>query len=438
MVTLGIDIGTTSISGVLYAVEEQRPSSVTIPNDTALQSAEPYHRLQDPEAILKRVRAAAEKLLMGTVPDTTVVTGQMHGILYLDAAGKAVSPLYTWEDQSGECIRKESGQTYAAYLSDKTGMRISTGFGICTHFVLRESGKVPKEAVCFCTIADYIALSLCGASKPRMDASMAASFGGFDVRENSFSRELLELTGAGDYLSELSPTGSVLGISKTYGRVLCAVGDNQAGVYGAIGNSAEQVCFNVGTGSQVSAVSDIYDLSSRVEIRPYFGGQYLYVSASLNGGRAYAQLRDFFKACMPDAAGGSVYEWMEKTAEPGTTLQVTPDLFGSRENRTSGGSITGITGGNFTPGHLIAGFIDGMAEELAGMYRCFPEEIHRKATGFTAAGNGLRKNRLLRQRLGKKLGKELTELKQEEEAAYGAALLGAHIAQTEKTEQRVK
>ena len=42
----------------------------------------------------------------------------MHGILYADENGAAVSPLYTWQDERGNLEYKD-GATYAEYLNSK-------------------------------------------------------------------------------------------------------------------------------------------------------------------------------------------------------------------------------------------------------------------------------------------------------------------------------
>ena len=61
MVTLGLDIGTTTISAV--AVEEGRVlAAETLPNDAALPG-EDWERKQDPRRILLLARQAVERLL---------------------------------------------------------------------------------------------------------------------------------------------------------------------------------------------------------------------------------------------------------------------------------------------------------------------------------------------------------------------------------------
>ena len=95
---IGLDIGTTSISAV--AVESSSGlllRSVTVPNDSVLPSPDGVSRIQDPARIVKTVLSLKEALAAEFSPVTAIgVTGQMHGILYLDRVGRTVSPLYTW------------------------------------------------------------------------------------------------------------------------------------------------------------------------------------------------------------------------------------------------------------------------------------------------------------------------------------------------------
>lgn len=100
---IGLDIGTTSISGLVYDLE-QRTVLHTISDEggnTPTGSAE-WERLQDPERILLQVEDILEQLVSWE-PDVSGIglTGQMHGILYINRNGQHVSPLYTWQDGRG-------------------------------------------------------------------------------------------------------------------------------------------------------------------------------------------------------------------------------------------------------------------------------------------------------------------------------------------------
>ena len=64
----------------------------------------------------------------------------MHGMLYVDASGRAVSPLYTWQDGSGELLL-ENGESSVQLL--KEVVAAASGYGIVTHFYLQKKGQIP-------------------------------------------------------------------------------------------------------------------------------------------------------------------------------------------------------------------------------------------------------------------------------------------------------
>ena len=96
--TIGLDIGTTTISAVLRDTKTGAVLDVrNIPSDTNLPSSHPWEHRQNPEQIREKAEALLADLA-GKGADAIGITGQMHGILYWNRAGKAVSPLYTWQD----------------------------------------------------------------------------------------------------------------------------------------------------------------------------------------------------------------------------------------------------------------------------------------------------------------------------------------------------
>ena len=83
---MGIDIGTTSISLVL--VEKESGNLIareTADHQSFLKSDSPEGKIQDPERIYRITREKIEKLnhTYG-IPVGIGVTGQMHGMLYVD------------------------------------------------------------------------------------------------------------------------------------------------------------------------------------------------------------------------------------------------------------------------------------------------------------------------------------------------------------------
>lgn len=118
MKIMGIDIGTTTVSIVLTDTETGKLlARETVEHNSFLQSSRPEQRIQDPGQIYEIVRELLAKMQEEHgLPDGIGFTGQMHGMLYVDASGMAVSPLYTWQDGSGE-IPLEDGRTCVEILS---------------------------------------------------------------------------------------------------------------------------------------------------------------------------------------------------------------------------------------------------------------------------------------------------------------------------------
>ena len=109
MKRMGIDIGTTSVSlSVLDRDTRKQVKAETIPGGSFIRTDSPWEKLQNVDEIEKKVTYAVQKLLseFGDI-DAIGLTGQMHGILYVDQTGNCVSPLYTWQDGRGG--RKEFG-----------------------------------------------------------------------------------------------------------------------------------------------------------------------------------------------------------------------------------------------------------------------------------------------------------------------------------------
>lgn len=93
---IGIDIGTSSICGVAYNFSIKETKSITKENNTYITSPNQWERTQDAKTILSIVLDIIHEF-QAKYPDIKGIgmTGQMHGIVYVNADGEAVSPLYT-------------------------------------------------------------------------------------------------------------------------------------------------------------------------------------------------------------------------------------------------------------------------------------------------------------------------------------------------------
>lgn len=478
MKAIGLDIGTTTVCGVLVdAKTGELLDAKTLTNDSVIESVHTYERTQDADKILVKCKNILEEYLSEQEDIVSIgVTGQMHGIVYVDENGVAVSPLYTWQDGRGDLccpdiqndIQKkltvadsetvenidngnkvtdnaevaELGNgaiTYAAELSKITGYHMASGFGLTTNYYNTKHGLVPEEAKSFCTIPDYVAMSLAGEKRPKMHQTMAASLGLYNMKAGDFDRMAAEKAGMNP---ELLP--EVTTISTTCGNytadvekypayagktipVAVAFGDNQASFLGSV-NQDCKVLLNVGTGGQVSVYSEELIKADGIECRPYLKGSYLMAGSSLCGGYSYNLVKRFFEEIYALAGVGcpkDIYGIMNRiageAAEKEKTLAVDTRFNGSRENPALTGSITGLTVDTFHPGDLAYGVLRGLCEELYQFYNVLPENL-KDGSHFVGSGNGIRKNPLLQKIASDRFRMKLRIPKYAEEAAYGAVL----------------
>ncbi len=409
MKIIGIDIGTTSICGVLLDGNDGTVLKSLTVNSDAFLEGESFEKIQSPKKIIDIAKGLLDDFL---TEDTASigVTGQMHGIVYINSDGDAVSPLYTWQDERGNLPYKDS--TYAKYLSS------FSGYGNVTDFYNRVNGIRKKEAVYFCTIHDYFVMKLCGLKEPIIHSTNAASFGLYDINKGKFEIDFgMKITN--DYCVAGYYKGVPVGV---------AIGDNQASVFSSVTNENE-LLINVGTGSQVSMVSEKIIEKDDIETRPYFDGKYLVVGSALCGGRAFSMLKDFYKKLLSniaDVTDASVYKIMDKMLESvgETVIKVDPRFAGTRSNPNITGGIKNIKANNFNPEEITAAFLKGMSNELYGLYG----EMGLKAEGLVGSGNGLRKNKYFAKTVEREFSLSLKTPKHLEEAAVGSALFGGICA----------
>jgi len=428
--SVGIDIGTTTISAaVMDLTHKKQIEAYTVPNSFKIPSLHPNFEEQDAEGITQKALDLLKHIQNSFSNIRSIgITGQMHGILYLNEKGESVSPLMTWQDKRGE-ILLDDGSTICEQIEALTGETVLTGYGLATHCYNVMHGLVPEDAVTFCSIMDYLAMKLTGRRTPLIHPSVAASFGLFDRKAAAFRTDkiaslpmggigLPEITGASDLC------GEYMGIP-----VSAAIGDNQASYLGSVKHAEDSILINIGTGSQISMISDDCTETADVEIRPWIKGKFLLCGSALCGGSAYALLEKFFRAyavsCgLPDVPQYDIMNRMAKEAyeekKPIPHIDTTFD--GTRSAPARRGEISEIHRGNFTPRALTLGFIHGICREL---YDLIPKEKMQKKTEIVASGGGVQRNEVIPAVLADLFELPVFRSRAKEEAAVGAALFSA-------------
>lgn len=426
-ISVGIDIGTTTISAVVYDIDnKEQLKAYSVPHNSYVCSDIKFE--QDAFVIINE-----SKKLLDSILDTyngiisIGITGQMHGIVYINEKGEAVSNLITWQDKRADQIL-ENGKSACEEIFQITGERIFTGYGIATHYYNVKNGKAPKNAYGICSIMDLFAMKICGNKRALTHTSVASSFGMFDVKNGEFKKQKLSLLGINtDILPQVTGKSEIIGECRSI-PVSVPIGDNQASFLGSVSDNSDALLINIGTGSQVSAVTEYKTVDGDIEIRPFIEGKYLICGSALCGGYAYSMLEQFFRSYTVSAGmkEKSQYDTVNRLAaeayERGNTgLLVDTSFLGKRSDPNAKGFIKNIDRNSFTPSDLVIGVLNGMCNELYGLYEAFGS----LKTRIVASGGAIKKNEVLKRLLSDRFGMDVSVNTLDEEAATGVALFSA-------------
>ena len=242
---LGIDVGTTSVSGVAVDCEGNCLSTVTMAHAADVDGLpagvfeQDAHRLMAVTAtVVARLEDECGK------PESVGWTGQMHGIVGADADLRPMTNFVTWRDN-----RRYGGRVMSDWHS---------------------RGITPFMCLPVCALVCH---------EPVIDETFLHSWY-LDEAGLTFPREWIPSVAEG-----------------------CMLGDNQAGVYAAQRLFPGSVVVNLGTSGQLSVVrecpyegravpGEAAENGSRRELRPFPGGRTLECRASMIGGAAWAALRE--------------------------------------------------------------------------------------------------------------------------------------------------
>lgn len=425
--SVGIDIGTTTVSAVVYDIDNKELiEAYTIPHNSYAISDAYFEQRVD--IIMEK----SEKLLYHIIDNyqdviSIGISGQMHGIVYIDSNGEAVSNLINWQDKRADKVL-ENGKSACQIISQITGEEIATGYGIATHYYNMQTGNVPKNAVGIISIMDLFGMKICNLKCATTHSSIASSLGLFDVQNGEFMIDKLSLLGIDkNFLPYVTNESIIIGKCKDI-PVSVPLGDNQASFLGSVGENNKSILVNIGTGSQISMVSDYKNVSGDIEIRPFIEGKYLICGSALCGGFAYSMLEEFFRSYIISCGMENVpqYQIINKLAsdayEKGEDgLLVDAFFCGKRSQPDLRGSIKNIDRQNFTPSALTLGVLKGMCNELYELY----EEFSEKKAHIVASGGAVRKNQVLRRLIANRFEMSVSTSTQKEEAATGVALFSA-------------
>ncbi|MEA4906251.1 MAG: xylulokinase [Anaerolineaceae bacterium] len=440
---LGIDVSTTATKALL--VDECGEVVETAASEYPFETPRPLWSEQDPglwwDGAVKSIRAVLEKTgVNGDAIAGLGLTGQMHGLVLMDAAGRVLRPAILWNDQrtGAQCdeIRARIGKQRFIQI---TGNDALTGFTAPKVLWVRENEpQVYAQARHILLPKDYVRYHLTG--EYAMDKADGAGTVLMDLRTRQWSSEVLSaLEIPSEWLPPLYEGTQVTGrispqaaeaTGLRAGTPVAAGGGDQAAQ--AVGVGAVQegiVALTLGTSGVVFATTNgpfiepegrLHAFCHAVPQRWHLMGVMLSAAGSL---RWY---RDTF------APGMAFDDLLAEAVDvpPGCDgLIFLPYLTGERTpypDPLARGAFVGATVRHARP-YFTRAVLEGVAFGLRDSFDLMKQAGLSEIRQVRVSGGGAR-SLLWRQILADVFQAELVTVNTTEGAAYGAGLLAGVAA----------
>ncbi|MHC4916346.1 MAG: xylulokinase [Planctomycetota bacterium] len=444
---LGIDVGTSGCKAVL--VTPAGDVAARAGAEYPIHSPRPLWTEQDPEDWWRAAVASIAEALEragATGGDVAAVglTGQMHGMVLLDADGEVLRPCIMWNDQrtAEECaeITRRVGPERVIRL---TGNPVLPGFTAPKlAWTRRNEPEVFSRAARVLLPKDYLRYRLTGEfiSEPS-DASGTAFF---DISGLAWSQEMLEAAEIpADWLPRLedSPAagssvsaGAAAACGLLQGTPVAGGGGDQAAQAVGMGIVDEGcVSVSMGTSAVLFAPSDTCRVEPGGRLHTFchaVPGQWALLGVVLSAGGSLRWHRDVL--CEPEKlraaeSGADAYDLMLAAAEgvPAGSegLFFLPYLTGNRvphHDPHARGAFVGLVL-RHTRAHLTRALIEGVSFALNDSLENM-RELGLRPAEIIASGGGAR-SELWRRVLADLFAARITAVTVDEGAAFGAALL---------------
>jgi len=435
---LGLDISTTGAKALLIDDQGAVIASRTTPQP--ISTPKPLWSEQNPadwwNGMVAAIRAVLDEA--GAAADVAAIglTGQMHGLVCLDANGQVLRPSILWNDQrtQAECdaITAKIG---ARRLIELTGNRALTGFTAPKILWVRNHEPDVYARIAHILLPkDYIRFKLTG--EYATDLADGSGMLLMDVASRRWSQDVLaeldippawmpavyEGPGVTGYVSAAAAqeTGLKAGIP-----VVAGGGDQSAQAVGVGAVTPGVVALTVGTSGVVFAPLGSYAYEPEGRLHAFchaVPGRWHFMGVMLSAAGSLQWYRDAL------APGVSFDALTAEAADvpPGSDgLQFLPYLSGERTphpDPLARGAFVGLTV-RHTRGHLTRAVLEGVSFGLRDGFELIKQSEAGRVIRQVRVSGGGAKSPLWRQILADVLGAPLVTVEALEGAAYGAALL---------------
>jgi gluconokinase len=438
---LSIDVGTSSTRTILFDSSGRAVPGAVSQHSYKLSTSEPGEVSVDADMLLdvvsqtldEALKAAGERA--GQIKAVAMDTF-WHGLLGIDASGRPVTPVITWEDTRAQATALELRTLLdERAVHERTGARFHASYWTAKlRWLAARQPDTFKKAAQWISFGEYLHRKFLG--KSWCSLSMASGTGLLERRTRQWDKELLKVLNIqAEQLPQLGDIhDSVQGLTSEYAERwpalrdvpwYPAIGDGAAACVGSGCVSLENWALTVGTSSAIRVV-----VPNESVALP--DGLWLY-------------LIDSKRAVLGGALseGGNLLSWMSNTvkvptlkdAEPDVAklapdshgLTILPFISGERSLGWHGNvrmTIAGISI-NTAPQELLRASMESLAYELNGVYEQLLAvlQLDSSTLKLYASGGALFASALLRSIIADTLNTPVYPSHDQEASARGAALL---------------
>lgn len=434
---VGIDVSTTA-SKVL-AIDDTGTVIASHTSPHSLSTPHPLWSEQNPSDWWNATRMGIKEILKKVSKDairSIGLTGQMHGLVILDAQEKILRPAIIWNDGRShkECEEIED-------LLGKEFLYGHIGSELLPCFIAPKLIWVKKnEPEVFRRIAhillpkDYIGFCLSG--HYATDVGDGSGLGLMDIAKRTWSPSILSaLDIPNQWLPSLYESHEVFGtISASTSRelglnegtpIIAGTGDQPAGGIGSAVTESHRVSVAVGTSGVTFAVSDQYRPDRKGRLNTFchaMPGKWFHMGVSMSAAGSLRWVRDSLIKDQPYSSLDALARIVPRGSKG---LLFAPYLSGERHPYSdphARGAFVGLTT-RHDLSCIIRSVLEGVAFsikdnlELMGSLGIRPNSI--------VLSGGAAKSSLWRSIIGEVLGLPIHILQTNEGASLGAAILGA-------------
>lgn len=389
---------------------------------------------------LEALRELTGKLAtMNALPVALGLSGQMHGLVALDAHGEVVRPAPLWNDQrTGQAVAWIEERIPRADLIARTGNRAVTGFQLPKLVWLRETeGEAFARTRHALLPKDYLGYVLTG--EMRSEPSDASGVGALNLAKRGWDADLLSVLDLNRALfPEVVPSTAVIGTLRAEltgatglpkGLPIVAGGGDNAAAAVALGLTSrrpEVGSVSLGTSGVVFAplTAPTPDPEGRVHLFAHADGGYHLLGVTLACAGALQWLRD---KLAPEVAFDTLLGEAAGVPDGADGVTFLPYLAGERSPLMDPDVRGAWTGLSLAHGraHFTRALLEGTACALADAF-----EVMRplsRVSSLLATGGGARSDLWLGLVSGA-LSVQVARSESEPGAADGAAILAMPAA----------